>query len=186
MFCNKCGNEIPEGANICGYCGIPVQQFNPGQQGMNQQNVQSNQNVQNMQNGQMGGRQQNVYGESAPSYSGSSYSGGNQNYQTYNAGYGYGAPVQPMDGGAVGLAIASLISGIVSLLLVCGISAWWLGVVAALLGIVFGAVALGKHMGGKGMAIGGLVCSIVALVLELLVLLVGIGIFAMIFSAMSI
>lgn len=182
MFCNKCGNEIPEGANICGYCGNPVQQPTYGQQGMNQQNAQ---NSQNAWNGQMGGRQQNVYGESAPSYSGSSYSGGNQNYQTYNAGYGYGAPVQPMDGGAVGLAIASLISGIVSLLLVCWISAWWLCVVAALLGIVFGAVAIGKHMGGKGMAIGGLVCSIVALVLEFLVLLVGIGIFAMIFSAMS-
>ena len=149
---------------------------------MNQQNAQ---NSQNARNGQMGGRQQNVYKESAPSYSGSSYSGGNQNYKTYNAGYGYGAPVQPMDGGAVGLAIASLISGIVSLLLVCWISAWWLCVVAALLGIVFGAVAIGKHMGGKGMAIGGLVCSIVALVLEFLVLLVGIGILAMIFSAMS-
>ena len=57
--------------------------------------------------------------------------------------------------------------------------------VDVVLGIVFGAVAIGKHMGGKGMAIGGLVCSIVALVLEFLVLLVGIGILAMIFSAMS-
>ena len=66
MFCRKCGKQIPDGVFVCGYCGTPVEQ-NPNSNG----------------NQQGGG--QNIYGESAPSYSGQSV---NPSYGQ-NSGYGY-------------------------------------------------------------------------------------------------
>lgn len=132
MFCKKCGNSIPDGASVCGYCGTPTQA--------------GTQNSQNANQGEAAGRQ-SVYGEPAPSYSGQS-AGGNSQYSYSNdqtqyqaQGYGYGAPVNPVDGGAVGFAITSLVLGIVAILIVCCVSIWWLTVLVALLGIIFGAVS---------------------------------------------
>lgn len=164
MYCNKCGNAIPDGANVCGYCGSPVcSRFGSDSDGT---------------------ARQNVYGETPPSYAGQS--GGNTPYsfqQTSGAGYGYGAPVNPVDGGAVGMAVTSLVLGIAALLMVCCVSIWWLTVLLAIVGIVFGAVSLGKHMGGRGLAIAGLICSIAALVVEVVIVIVGVGMFAAFFSS---
>ena len=41
-FCNKCGNQLPDGANNCPFCGAPT--------GNAQQNTQNTQNTQNAQN----------------------------------------------------------------------------------------------------------------------------------------
>ena len=41
-FCNKCGNQLPDGANNCPFCGAPT--------GIAQQNTQNTQNTQNAQN----------------------------------------------------------------------------------------------------------------------------------------
>lgn len=175
MFCNKCGNEIIEGTNVCGYCGTPVNQ---------------GQNVNRQAGADQEPNRQNLYGETAPSYSGqASGSGSSYNYSNYSNYNGYsnqppgsGAPAAPMDGGAVGLAITSLVLGIVALLVVCCVSVWWVSVLCAIAGIVFGVLSLGRHMGGKGMAIAGIVCSIVALVTEIVILIVGVGLFALIMS----
>lgn len=178
MFCNNCGKELPDGANVCGYCGRPVD-AGSGTGGNG-----------GSRSGSYGGTgaSQNVYGESAPSYSGQSTGANSQysytGYQAQNPGYGYGAPVSPMDGGAVGLAITSLVLGVVALLIVCCVSIWWLTVIVAFLGIVFGAVSLAKHMGGRGMALAGMICSIAALVIEIFLLLLGVGVLAAFFSAM--
>lgn len=175
MYCKKCGREIADDAVICGYCGTPV---NAG-----------------AATGQPG--QQGVYGEPAPQYRGQAdgnpgYNGyrtagqgdGNSGYGGYGMnGQGYGTPVAPMDGGAVGMAVTSLVLGIVSLLIMCCVNIWWITTLAAIFGIVFGAISLGKHMGGRGMAIAGIVCSIVALAFELLLIIVGISMFASFFSA---
>lgn len=170
MFCKKCGRELPDGTNVCGYCGTPVHAETGADSGTNP-----------------GAKKQNVYGESAPSYSGQSTGGNSQygapGYRTQEPGYGYGAPVNPVDGGAVGFAITSLVLGIVSLLTMCCVSVWWLTVIVALCGIIFGAVSLGKHMGGRGMALAGVICSAAALVIEVFLLLLGIGMLAAFFSA---
>lgn len=63
-----------------------------------------------------------------------------------------------------GLAIASLVLGIISLILFCS----FINIPLAILSIVFGAVALSRNT-RKGMAIAGLVTSIISIVLLIIV-----------------
>lgn len=188
MFCQKCGNRIPDGAIVCNSCGAPVRTSGAGAQDGMYSDVGAGAG-----SGAQGGsdvKRQNVYGETAPEYSGQSTDWSAQSQYSYTGyqtqdqttGYGYGAPVSTMDGGAVGFAITSLVLGIVALLFVCCVSIWWITVLASLAGIVFGAVALGKHMGGRGMALAGIICSAAALLIELLFILLGVGLLAAIFS----
>jgi hypothetical protein len=68
-----------------------------------------------------------------------------------------------------GMAVAALVCGI------CGLVIPYLGFLLALLGIIFGGVAMGQtgrepNLGGRGMAIAGLVCGIVGIVLWIIIL----------------
>ncbi len=67
-----------------------------------------------------------------------------------------------------GLSIASMVLGIVSLVLWCF---WYLSIPCAILAIIFGII--GKKRAGKGMAIAGLVLGIITLVILGILLLVG-------------
>jgi len=71
-----------------------------------------------------------------------------------------------------GMAVASMILGIVSLVLFC---IWWISLPCAIVAIILGLVARSKAAagvaGGKGMATTGLVCGIISILL--LILLVG-------------
>ena len=57
-----------------------------------------------------------------------------------------------------GLAITSMVLGIVSLVIP------FVGLLTAILAIIFGAVSRSHNEGGRGMAIAGIVCGIIALV----------------------
>ncbi len=70
-----------------------------------------------------------------------------------------------------GLAVASMILGIIALCL--GVCWYYISIPAAVLSIIFAAVTLGGHRGGKGMAIAGLVCSIVSLVPAIIIISTG-------------
>lgn len=59
-----------------------------------------------------------------------------------------------------GLSIASMVLGIISVVLCC---VWWISIPCSILAIIFGIV--GKKRGGKGMAIAGLVLGIIAIAL---------------------
>lgn len=78
---------------------------------------------------------------------------------------------RPQGSPGSGLAIASLVCGIVSLTVSCCIP--YLPFVLSLLAVVFGGISLGKHRGGKGMAIAGLICGIVGLIPAIIVLVGG-------------
>lgn len=92
----------------------------------------------------------------------------------YNS-YFYGGTPQNMDGGANGMAIASMVLGIIAVLLSCCSGTRWLTVIVAVVGIVFGILALQKkEFNNRGMAIAGIVCSIVALVMGLILILLGV------------
>ena len=60
---------------------------------------------------------------------------------------------------SAGLAIASMVLGIVALVLSCCVPV--VTFICALLAVILGGVSLAKKMGGKGMAIAGLVCGII-------------------------
>lgn len=72
-----------------------------------------------------------------------------------------------------GLAVASMVLGIISVVLGCCVPV--ITFFTAVLGIIFGAIALKKKSLGKGMAIAGLICSIISLIPAALVLVSGVG-----------
>ena len=74
---------------------------------------------------------------------------------------------EPQNNESKGLAIASMVLGIVSLVLSCVL--WYVSIPAAIVGIVLG-VMHNKKNGKCGMSIAGIVCSIISLVLIVLVL----------------
>jgi predicted Zn finger-like uncharacterized protein len=74
-------------------------------------------------------------------------------------------------GGGIGLAVTSLVLGIVGIPLVC---CWPFAIPIQLAAAICGAISMG-HPEGKGMAIAGLVLSIIGLVLSLGIMVLGIG-----------
>lgn len=79
-----------------------------------------------------------------------------------------------------GLSIASMVLGIISVVIFC---IWYISVPCAVLAIIFGVVGMKK--GGKGMAIAGLVLGIVALAILVMIYLLAIAGFATLSSALS-
>jgi len=73
--------------------------------------------------------------------------------------------------GGAGLAIASMVLGIVALVFSCCIP--YLPAVLALIGVILAGVSLSGGKPGKGMAIAGLVCSIISLVPTVIVIVAG-------------
>ena len=69
------------------------------------------------------------------------------------------------------MAIASMVLGIVSLVLFC---IWWLAIPCAILAVILGVVARGKasrgEAEGRGMATAGIICGAVAIMLAVLLL----------------
>ncbi|MBR1423459.1 MAG: DUF4190 domain-containing protein [Ruminococcus sp.] len=93
----------------------------------------------------------------------------NQNYQMNNIPQG-GYPQyqqQPPQKGTSGLAIASMVLGIVALVLSCF---GWTGLICGALAVIMGGIAIAGKKGGKGMAIAGLVCGIIALIPSIFVI----------------
>lgn len=74
-------------------------------------------------------------------------------------------PQQPQGGS--GMAIASMVCGIVAVVL--GWCFYYVSVPLAIVGLILGAISLNKKTPGRGMAIAGLVLSIISLALTILV-----------------
>ncbi len=85
---------------------------------------------------------------------------------------GYGGPKPPS---AQGLSIASMVLGIVSLVMFCF---WPIALICAIIGLSLGGVAISKinsgsvSADGKGMAIAGVTCSLIGLAISVVLLIV--------------
>ena len=87
--------------------------------------------------------------------------------------YTYGGTPQNMDEGANGLGIASMILGIVAILLACCAGGKWLTFLVAAAGLIL------------GMALAGVICSVIALLMKIIVIiLLGVGIGTFLYSHM--
>lgn len=115
----------------------------------------------------------------APAYDPASYSPPPYGQSPY-AAPGYGAPYAPF--GAAprnGMGTASLVLGIISVVL-----SWtvWGGVILGALAIIFGSIGLGRAKRGeatnRSSAMAGLILGIVAIALLVLLLVVGLGLYA--------
>jgi hypothetical protein len=145
IYCTSCGAENEAGAHFCVSCGtkleMPVQDQNPNTESLTGDVVSNN--------------TQSTYTYTTQPA---------QSAQTY-----YSVPEEPKkEGGYIGVAIASLVCGILSLLCCpfacCGSCCGGPNVLLAIASIVLGIIALVKAFDGKGMAITGLVCGGIALV----------------------
>ncbi len=104
--------------------------------------------------------QQNTTNQNFDSYTGQPVNGQyTPNYNNVN--------VQPAQQKASGLAIASLVCGILSLVCCC---VWYLSVILAIVALVLGIVNNVKGFGGRGMAIGGIVTGAIGLVLAIAII----------------
>lgn len=89
----------------------------------------------------------------------------------------YQQPMMPQEPKkSVGLAVASMVLGILALVLSCCVP--YLPILLALLAVVLGGVSLAKKMGGKGMAIAGLVCGIIGLIPAVILIVTGAALFS--------
>ncbi len=84
-----------------------------------------------------------------------------QNNQSNNGGYRQNPPMDDMFGQGNGLAIASMVTGICSLVLSC--CATTLSFILALVSCALGIYVIVSHKGSRGMAIAGIACSAVAI-----------------------
>lgn len=80
-----------------------------------------------------------------------------------------------------GLAIASMVCGIVGLVLSCCVP--YLPLVLSIVGLVLGVISLRKQADGKGMAIAGVVCSAITLILAIVGLVVGVSLMSTLSTA---
>jgi hypothetical protein len=71
-----------------------------------------------------------------------------------------------------GLAIASMVLGIIGLVLAC----LSIGLFPAIIGLALGIVSLATHRGGHGMAIAGVVTSAIAVAIAVIILIMGAGV----------
>ena len=114
-----------------------------------------------------------------------------RNYETQNSEFedntqqtNYGEPVQynntqhyddPYQNAPAeepgGFAIASLVLGILSLVLSC----FYINVVTGIISIILGAVHLAKRRTRRGMAIAGIICSIISIVLLVIIVAIGLA-----------
>ena len=85
--------------------------------------------------------------------------------------YNNGQPVvqvnMPPQQKTSGLAIASMVLGIISLCCSCF---GWIGIICGVLAVIMSGIALAGHKAGKGMAVAGLVCGIIALIPSIIVI----------------
>ena len=75
----------------------------------------------------------------------------------------------PQEGGK-GMAIASMVLGIVSIVLCCF---WYISLTAVILGIIF-AVLSNKKVGKCGMATAGIVCSIIGMIFAIAIIVIAV------------
>ena len=105
------------------------------------------------------------YGQSSSKNNG--YNNGSNSYNYNNGNYNYQPPQQQNNSG---FAVAALVFGILSLVLMCGVN-----IITGILGIIFGALYLAKgQQERRTMATVGLVLSIVGIVVYIIIIIIAV------------
>ena len=155
MICRNCGRVSPDDAVFCSTCGARLVQEN-------------NQNCNNQGHNYDPNYNPNGNFNYNPNYNPNCNPNYNPNSDpNYNPYYNFDQNTlnaQPVKQPGKGLAIASMVLGIVSLLLFITFRFAIFSILLSILAIVFGAVAKGKKC-KSGMAVAGIVCGSVVLAL---------------------
>lgn len=140
-FCMNCGNEIEDGTKFCMNCGAKV---DDAEEQVTETPV-ANDDPFNM------GPVPTPQDAPQPNFSQNEY------YDAQNADGNVNVVNKP----SMGLAIASMICGILSILCCCFS---YFGIVLAIAALVMGIISVAQHKGGKGMAVAGIVCGAIGLI----------------------
>ena len=108
----------------------------------------------------------NGYNSGQSSSKNNGYNNGSNSYNYNNGNYNY----QPQQQNNSGFAVAALVFGILSLVLMCGVN-----IITGILGIIFGALYLAKgQQERRTMATVGLVLSIVGIVVYIIIIIIAV------------
>lgn len=132
-----------------------------GTEGSNEQNTSDASteggNEQNAGNASTNSYSQDIYREGTTSYSGSYQE--NQGGYSYQGGYQYQNYDEPPQE-SMGFGIASMVLGIIALVLFCSC----INILLAIASIIFGIIHLVNCKGGKGFAIAGIIMSVLSVI----------------------
>lgn len=183
VFCTACGAENNKGGKFCVNCGNPLETpATPVTEAVQEPVAESNVNAGVQETAAETDMPANdvfsTNAETASATEGSPAAGATATYSqnTYNpsAVTYYAEPEVEKQGGYKGVAIASLVCGIVSLVCCpaacCGACVSGFNVLVAIAAVVLGIIALVKAYEGRGMAIAGIVCGGIALVAMIITL----------------
>ncbi len=122
------------------------------------------------QQGYQNGPAPNYYGPQNP-YQQGYQNGPNPNYYGPQNPYQQNIqnPYQAPPEGSVGMAAASMVLGIIGLLISCCL--YPITVILAIIGLILGAVAIKKGPAGRGMAVAGVVLSLISLAFAVLLII---------------
>lgn len=179
MICPNCGSKNSDDATSCAYCG---QRFGPRP---NQTNSQQQENTSNNDNPygqyQYGGPYNNPYQNDQNQQNqqnwqqpyGNGYQNQNNGYYSNNNYYQQGGPYDPYQNQGPapynGLAIASLVIGIVSIVPCCLFP--YLCIPLNIVGLILGIISRRKPY-GRGMGLAGTIVNIAFLVLSIIWLII--------------
>lgn len=175
--CPHCNKILPDDATSC-VCGakFPAQLMQLPYQGgqLPQGGYQSYQGGQLHQGGYSPYQGSQPYQGGYPPYQGNQpYQGGYQSYQGGQLPQGGYPPYQggqPYQGGA-GLAVGSMVLGILSLVSSC----FGFSVILAIISLALGGTSLKGNRQGRGMATAGVVCSVFTLVVFFMLVIIGVS-----------
>lgn len=146
MFCRNCGKQLEAGWSVCPDCGAEVKS-----EAQTNYSYQADQTYQTASSYQVN--------QSEDTYQ------ANQTYQMYQPIQG--RPPKQQETVCQGISIASMVLGIVGLLLSCII----IGAVPCIIGIILSLVALVKQDRKSGIAIAGFITSVVGILIAVVVFL---------------
>lgn len=169
MFCGGCGTQVPEGTQICPKCGMMIVTRTT-------ENKAAEPTVQNAQPTQSAAGTMPDYNSYQSNTQGTANSGSQPNtqmpdYNSYQMNTQIpGAVVPPVEQPGRGLAIASLVLGIISIVFCM---TGWVAVVCGIIGLVL--AHMSKKQGNtSGVRTGGFVCSLIGLIIGAIILLIAI------------
>lgn len=146
MYCGKCGKENKEEAMFCFNCGAPL-----GKVPVPPTPVKED---------ELSETGKHINKESVGEKASTDNNSGNVNNITISMGESKHS--HSSAGNGEGMAIASMILGIVALVVSCCF--YYVSLPCAIISVVLAAVTLKGNRGGRGMAIAGLVCSVISLI----------------------
>ena len=172
-FCTNCGAEIADESKFCSNCGVKYEEIKNQENSSEEVKSEYDEMWGAVLEKEKGGELNIKYEDDAPYAEDATY-GGNVVFQMpdlQQIAKDYEMPSDVNAGnGNMGISIAAMVCGIVSLVCCC---LWYFIVILAIAAIVMGIISIKKGYAGRGMAIAGLVTGGITIFALIVLILLG-------------